>query len=117
VTLGEAVADQHGVERADRADRRGHLVHQRHHRLLGRVGDVEPVEAELDRRGEQPLETLPVDGGVGLVDHLVDVAQPLALGLALVHLRGQRRADTVPDQAGQPGPLLRGRHSPSLSGR
>ena len=41
------------------------LVDERHHRLLDRMGDVEPVEAELDRTGQQPLESRPVDRAAG----------------------------------------------------
>ena len=99
---GPAVADQHGVERADRGHLGSDLVDQRHHRLLDRVGDVEPVEAELDRRREQVAQALAVDRAVGLVDDLVDVAQPLPLRLPLVQLRGQRRPDALADQPGEP---------------
>ena len=115
---GPAVADQDGVEGTDRRHLGRHLVDQRHHRLLGRVGDVEAVEAELDRAGQQPLQAVGVDRAVGLLDDLVDVAKPLPLRLPLVQLRGQRRTDAVADQPGQPGPSWSPRrHRPSLSGR
>ena len=64
------------------------------------------------------VRRLRVDGAVGLVDDLVDVAQALPLGLALVQLGRQRRADAVADQPAEPGPLARrAGHRPSLSGR
>ena len=96
------------------------LVDQRHHRLLDRVRDVQAVEAELDAPASSRSRRTRSTVDVGLVDDLVDVAQPLAGGLALVQLRRQRRTDAVADQAGQPGPLsdaCPGRHRPSLSGR
>ena len=112
------VADQDRVERPDRRHVRRHLVDQGHHGLLGRVGDVEPVEAQLDRSAQQALQALGVDRDVRLVDDLVDVPQPLPLRLPLVQLRGQRRTDAVADQPRQPRPSRRRRgHSPSLSGR
>ena len=95
------LADQHGVEGADRRHVAADLVDQRHHRLLDRMGDVEPVEAELDRRVEQLAEVVLREPFVGEVDGLVDVAKALPLRLPLVQLRGQRRLDALPEQADQ----------------
>ena len=94
-----AVAEQDRVDRAEVAGVVGELVEQGHHRLLERVRDVDPVEAEP----AYPAEQL---GQVGLrqavhvgVDQPVGQRQPGLATLALLHRRGERGADPGADQA------------------
>src|SRR5690606_36239609 len=84
---------------------------------LDRVGDVQPVEAQLDRVGEQVAQLLAVEPGVGQLDRLVGVAEPLPFALPLVQLGRERRADALAEQPDQVGTLLRPpAHSPNAFG-
>ena len=60
-----AVAEDHGVDRAQVGGVVGELVEQRHHRLLERVGDVEAVEAEPLRPGEQVGQVVGAEAAAG----------------------------------------------------
>ena len=61
---GPAVADQDRVERPDRPTP-GRPRRPGAPSPACRVGDVETVEAQLDRRGQQPAQAVPVDGPSG----------------------------------------------------
>jgi hypothetical protein len=118
VADGLAVADEDGVERADDRDLRRQPVHQRHHHLLHRVRDVQPVEPEVDGGREQRPEVVRRDGVVAELHDLVDVPQPVPHALALVELGRQRRPHALAEQAGEEGAPRPGPgHRPSRCGR
>ena len=96
-----AVAQHHGVDRAECRRVLGQLMQQRHHRLLAGEGDVQAVEAHALGGGQQLRQRLGAQPQRLQVDAPVDVAQALRRTFLLVHGRGERALDAVADQAGQ----------------
>ena len=95
----QAVAEDDRVHRTQVARVVGEVVEQRHHRLLERVGDVHPVEAEPAQPGEH-LRQVGARHAVDVeVDEPVGQREPGLASLALLHGRGQRGADPGADQA------------------
>ena len=90
-----------GVDRTDGFRFLGQLIEKRDHRLLARIGDVQPGEAH-DARGLD-------DGGQGLhaaargleVDQLVVQAKAVMAGLLLLESRGQRALDAGADETAE----------------
>jgi len=85
-----AVADHHRVHCVERPRVFRQAVEQRNDRLLARIGDVQAGEAHALRRGEQLRERLDADTELVEIDELVEVAQALLVGFALVQGRRAR---------------------------
>ena len=86
VTDRHSVVYQDGVEGAYRLYVGCDPVHERDHRLLDRMSDVEPVEAKLDGELEQLSKVVGADVLFVEVDDFVDVAKLLSSCLPLVQL-------------------------------
>ncbi|GAP59435.1 hypothetical protein AHiyo1_27370 [Arthrobacter sp. Hiyo1] len=84
-----AVLDQHGVHSAEPPCVLGNLVQERQHQLLARMRDVEAVVAKPGSSGQQIADGGAGQGELQQVDGPVQVAQPLDVGLPLMHGRRQ----------------------------
>ena len=96
-----AIAQHHGVHRADAARLGGEFVEQGDDRLLAGEGDVQPGEAEVAGGGEQELQVVRRLAQRVEIDQPVQIADALGVALALVQGRGPRRLDAGTDQAGE----------------
>ncbi len=100
VTGGPAgVVEDDRVDRAERLGLRGERVQVLDDELLARVGDVQPVEAEVPGGAQQVAHGLGRHPEGVDVDQPVQVAQALPVGLPLVQGRAERRADAGADQS------------------
>ena len=86
------------VHRAERRGVRGQLVEVLEHRLLARVGDVQPREPHRPRGGDDVADRLGRQVALGDVDRLVQRVHAEPLGLALVERGAERRADARADE-------------------
>jgi len=89
--LALAVAKHHRVDRVDGPRLLGELVEQRQHRLLARVGDVEPVESRTLRRFDQPRKIADRVSALREIDELVAERQPV-----VARLRFVQRGSAIP---------------------
>lgn len=115
-----AVLEDDGVDRAERLGLRGERVQVPDDQLLARVGDVQPVEAQVPGGPHQLSDRLGADTERVDVDEPVHIAQALPVGLPLVQRRAQRgpdagcrsvRRDTSPWPRGPPEPTTNVRTS------
>ena len=95
----ESIAPAHdGVHRADGAHLLGQLVEQRDHRLLARIGDVQPGEAHDARRLDQRGQDVRAAAGSVEVDQLVVQTHAVVPGLLFLQRRRQRALDAGADE-------------------
>src|SRR5699024_5367757 len=71
--------------------------------LFERMGDVETVEAEADRRVQQLVQLRPGQPRFGDVDGAVDRGDGMGCTFDLVHSRGAGGGDAVADESEEEG--------------
>ena len=94
-----AVVEDDSVHGAERDGHGSDLVEPLEHELFARVRDVQAAKAESLGVGEGLADRAGLELQLVEVDHLVDVAEPEAIGRGLVQRRAQRRADAGADEA------------------
>src|SRR5699024_11591112 len=95
--------DDDGVDRVDAPGHRVDVVEEVYDPLFERMGDVETVEAEADRRGQQLVQLRPGRPRFGDVDGAVDRGDGTGCTFDLVHSRGAGGGDAVADESEEEG--------------